>query len=175
MPLLTPRRQTQTYLDRPLLKDATLQYLEHGPDHNFYTIFSFQILLFATLLTIAQICIWTLSLLALGVFTPLDTFYAYTPYTLSMSFGVSVLNSLIISKYEPQSRKNYIFLKIVCFVVYFVMLQVGIVTGFMGLLYGFDLWFRIGYLAMYVGLSYWHAQRMKQRLENGFDGIWRDE
>ncbi|KAH7384454.1 hypothetical protein BKA66DRAFT_78476 [Pyrenochaeta sp. MPI-SDFR-AT-0127] len=175
LPLLAPRTCTHVCLDHEALKDATLRYLEYAPDHDFYNIFSFPILSFATLVTIAQICIWTLYLLALGAFTPFDTFYIYTPYSLSMSFAVCVLNSLILSKFEPQSRKKRICLKIIYFLVYIIMLQVGITTGFMGLFMGFDMWLRIGYLALYVGLSCWHAQRMKRRLKDGFDGIWRDE
>lgn len=163
------------YSNRLPQQFQTPHSLEHGPDYDFYSTFSFPVLLFATIVTVAQICVWTLITLAAGVFTPLDTFVIYTPYTLSMSFASCVLLSFVFSKFEPRSQKKRGLFLVLYFLVYFSMLQVGIVTGFMAMLFGIDMWLRLGYLVVYVGLSCWQAQQVKQRLNNSHEGIWHDE
>ena len=169
------RPHIPSHLDSKLKRTQDPNFLEHDPDYDFYSNSSFSILVNITLFTIAQICTWTLYLLASGAFTPLDVFIIYTPYTLAMSFATCVLLSLIFGKLEPSSPKKRRFVKFVYFLLYFIMLQVGVVTGFLGMFLGYDMWLRIGYLIMYVGLSCWQAHRVKRRLHNGQDGIWRDE
>lgn len=165
------------YLTPRLLPSQAPNFLEHGPDYDFYNKMpSFSLLIIATLFTIAQICIWTLFLLASGAFTPLDAFVIYTPYTLAMSFATCVLVSLVFGKLTPtSSQRRHRVVKMLYLFAYIVMLQIGVLTGFMGLFLGFDMWLRIGYLGVYVGLSCWQARCVKRRLSNERDGIWRDE
>lgn len=161
-------------LDPPRQPSLPLRHLEYGPYHDFYNMFGFWTLLLATLLTIGQICIWTLINLAAGVFTPLDAFILYAPYSMSMSFACCVLLSLILSKNKSRSRWKNDALLILSFSAYMVVLQVGVLTGFAGKLLGIDIWVRVGYLGVYVGLSCWQAYR-RRHVRKSSEGLWQDE
>ncbi|CAO2655636.1 Nn.00g044390.m01.CDS01 [Neocucurbitaria sp. VM-36] len=142
--LLDSQPRTPSYIELRLLPTQTPHFLEHGPDYDFYNNSSFSILVTATIFTIAQICTWTLLLLASGDFTPLDALVIYTPYSLAMSFSTCVLLSLIFGKLEPCSPSRRRFVLVLYFFLYFVMLQIGVLTGFMGMFLGYDMWLRIG-------------------------------
>lgn len=162
------------HLYSPLQPPLPLESLEYGPYQDFYNMFSFSVLLLATLITVGQICIWTLINLAAGGFNPLDTFVLYAPYSLFMSFACCVLLSLILSKLQSRSQRKSNILSVISFIAYMVMLQIGVLTGFTGAFFGIDTWVRVGYLLLYVGLSCWQAYKLRRRNKNS-QGLWQDE